>query len=101
MLQVEEKGGAVIFCVKAQPRSSKSMVTGEHDGGVKVNLKSPPVDGEANIECCRLLARTLGVARSQVQIVSGLRGKKKRVRVEGLSATGFAEKIEPFLSVSP
>ena len=100
MLQVQEKAGAVIFSVKARPRSSKSKVTGEHEGSLKVNLKAPPVDGEANLECCRLLARTLGVPRSQVQIVSGLRGKMKRVKIEGLSAAGFAEKITSFFSVS-
>ena len=97
MLQVEEKAGAIIFSIKAQPHSSKSTVTGEHDGSVKVKLKAPPVDGEANLECCKLLARTLGVPQSQVQIVSGLRGKKKRVRVDGLSAAEFAEKITPYL----
>ena len=70
MLQVQEKAGAVIFSVKVQPRSSKSKVTGEYEGSVKVSLKAPPVDGEANLECCRLLARMLGVPRSQVQIVS-------------------------------
>lgn len=100
MLQVQEKAGAVIFSVKVQPRSSKSKVTGEYEGIVKMSLKAPPVDGEANLECCRLLARILGVPRSQVQIVSGLRAKMKRVKVEGLSAAGFAEKITPYLSVS-
>ena len=98
-LQIQEKGGGVIFSVAARPRSTTSMVAGEHDGYVKVNLDAPPVDGGANLECCRLLARTLGVAKSQVEIVAGHSGKKKRVRVEGLSAVEFAEKIAPCLSV--
>lgn len=77
------------------------MVTGAYDGSIKVNLKAPPVDGEANLECCRLLARTLGVARSSVEIVSGTRGKMKRVKVFGLSAVEFTEKITPYLYSSP
>ncbi|NEX13489.1 MAG: hypothetical protein C1941_02115 [Prosthecochloris sp.] len=101
MLQVQEKAGSVFFSIKAQPRSSKSMVTGAYDGSIKVNLKAPPVDGEANLECCRLLARTLGVARSSVEIVSGTRGKMKRVKVFGLSAVEFTEKITPYLYSSP
>ena len=100
MLQVREKDGAVVFAVAARPRSSKSTVAGEHDGSMKVNLKAPPVGGEANIECCRLLARILGVAKSRVEIVSGHGGKKKRVKVEGLSAAEFAEKLAPYLTVS-
>ncbi|UZJ38051.1 MULTISPECIES: DUF167 domain-containing protein [unclassified Prosthecochloris] len=97
MLQVQETEGAVIFSVKVQPRSSKSMVSGEYDGSVKVNLKAPPVDGAANLECCRLLARTLGVPRTDVQIISGLRGKKKRVKVDGVSLARFREKVAPYL----
>jgi uncharacterized protein (TIGR00251 family) len=97
MLQIVEKEGAVIFSVKVQPRSSRSMIAGEHDGSVKVNLKAPPVDGAANLECCKLFARTLGVPRTDVQIISGLRGKKKRVMVEGVSSSGFREKVAPYL----
>lgn len=100
MVQVQETAGAVIFSVTARPRSSKSMIAGEFDGSVKVNLKAPPVDGEANVECCKLIARTLGVARTRVQIVAGLKGKKKRVKVEGLTAARFSEKIALYLTVS-
>ncbi len=99
MLKVEEKDGSVVFFVAARPRSSRSMVTGEHGGSLKVNLKAPPVDGKANLECCRLLARTLGVGKSRVEIVSGSNGKNKRVRIEGLSAAEFAEKIAPGIPV--
>ena len=42
MLQVEEKAGVVIFSIKAQPRSSKSTVAGEHGGSVKVNAGGNP-----------------------------------------------------------
>lgn len=97
MLQAKEKAGAVFFSVRAQPRSSASTITGEHDGNVKVNLKAPPVNGKANLECRRLLAKTLGVPCSRVRIVSGMRGKLKQVRVEGVSAAEFAQRIKPYL----
>ncbi len=97
MLQTEEKAGSVFFYVRVRPRSSESVITGEHDGCVKVNLKAPPVSGQANIECCRFLAKVLGVSRSQVLIVSGLKGRLKRVKVEEMTEVEFTEKITHYL----
>ena len=97
MLAVEEKEGAVLFSVAARPRSSKRMIAGELDGMLKVMLKAPPVDGEANKECCRYFSRLLGVARSRVQIVAGFKGKKKRVKVDGISVAEFMEIMNPHI----
>jgi len=85
-LRIEERGGAVRIPVRAQPRASRSEIAGEHDGALRVRLAAPPVEGAANDELVRLLARVLGVPRSAVRIVAGERGRTKIVEVEGVDA---------------
>lgn len=75
-----------MFPVRVVPRSSRSEIVGEHDGALKVRLNSPPVDGAANAELIKLVAKRLNVARSDIEIVSGEASKTKRLRVSGVTA---------------
>ena len=84
-IRIEDRGGRVRLSVRAQPRASRSELAGEHDGALKVRLAAPPVEGEANRELERLLAKLLGVGRSRVRVVAGETGRNKVVEVEGLT----------------
>lgn len=75
----------MIFDVRVVPRASKSEIIGEHDGALKVRIASPPVDGAANLELIRVLAKKLGVSRNDIEIISGATSKNKRIRVTNLS----------------
>jgi uncharacterized protein (TIGR00251 family) len=85
-LRVREQDGAVVFEVRVAPRASRSRVIGVQDGALKVALTAPPVDGAANEALRKLLAKTLGVAKSDVEIVRGDRGRIKLLRVNGIRA---------------
>ncbi len=69
--------------ILVQPRASRSEIVGPHGDHLKVRLAAPPVDGAANEELVRLLARELGVPRSGIEIVGGLSSRRKTVRVSG------------------
>ena len=56
---------------------------GEHDGALRVRIAAPPVEGAANEELVRTLARALGVPTRAVEITSGHASKSKVVRVVG------------------
>ncbi len=86
MLEIEEKEGSLTFTVRVVPRASKSGIVGEHNGAVKVRLTSPPVDGAANAELIKLLAKSFGVARSEVSMIAGETSKTKRIRISGATA---------------
>ncbi len=70
--------------VRAQPRASRSEIVGLHGDALKVRLAAPPVEGAANLELEKVLAKALGVPRSAVQVVRGASGRNKLVRVTGL-----------------
>jgi uncharacterized protein len=79
------------FTVQVVPRASKSEVIGEHDGVLKVRLAAPPVDGAANRELIRVLAKCFNLPQNAVRIVSGLNSKRKVVRAHGAHADQLKE----------
>lgn len=90
MIDFEEEPGALTFAVRVVPRASKSAVAGEHGGALKVRVAAPPVEGAANEELARLLAKQFGVAARDVEVLSGHASKSKRVRVRGANASDLA-----------
>jgi uncharacterized protein (TIGR00251 family) len=85
-------GGAVLELL-VQPRASRTRVAGEHDGRLKIQLAAPPVDGEANAALLAFLADTLGVKKADVALLAGESGRRKRVRIAGVTAGAAAAKL--------
>jgi len=85
-LRIREQDGAITFEVRVAPRASRNRVVGIQDGALKVALTAPPVDGAANEALKKLLAKALGVAKSDVEILRGDRARIKVLRVQGVSA---------------
>lgn len=84
-MRIDEKGGALCFAVRVQPRASRDEIAGEWQDGIKVRLTAPPVDDRANEALRRLLAARLNVPLSAVRIVSGERSRSKRIEIRGAS----------------
>ena len=84
MLQYSVQNGDLVFRVQVVPRASRSEVVGEHNGALRVRLAAPPVDGAANDELRRLLARIFNVPRSSIQLVSGQGSRTKQIRIAGV-----------------
>lgn len=86
MIALSEQDGRITFTIRVVPRASRTEIVGELDGAVKVRVSSPPVDGAANAELIKLFAKTLGVGKEAVEIVSGLSSRTKRIRITGVTA---------------
>ena len=91
MIQFTEKENTVVFAVRVVPRASRSEIVGEHEGALKVRIASPPVDGAANAELIKLLAKTFGVAKSEVEIVGGQTSKLKQVKISNADGAKISE----------
>jgi uncharacterized protein len=63
--------------VKVKPGAHKSALEQQADGSWLAQLKAPPVDGKANEELIALVARHLGLRKSQVRIKSGAASRLK------------------------
>ena len=97
MVNVTAKGDGVVFQVLAKPRASKSGVRGARDGALEIAIAAPPVDGEANTELVRFLARAFGVAARDVTIESGEGGRHKRVHIARISELDARARIAVLL----
>jgi uncharacterized protein (TIGR00251 family) len=76
------------------PRSSKTEVIGLYGDFLKIKLKSPPVDNEANEELIRYISEKLKISKSNIRIVSGQTQKKKILSLFG----GTIDKIKTLLT---
>ncbi len=93
MINFTEKNDSLVFSVRVVPRASKSEIVGEHDFALKVRIASPPVDGAANAELIKLLAKTFGVSKAQVEIISGQTSKTKQIKISNLKAEKFLQVV--------
>ena len=71
--------------VRVSPNSSQESVCFDKDQGLIVKLKSPPVEGRANRELIRIVAKKLGVAPSRITVCKGLISRNKVVLVQEFS----------------
>ena len=71
-----------VLRIRVQPSAGRSKVVGEHGGALKVRVAAPANEGKANAELVRFLAKTLGVSRGSVELVSGERSRDKAVAVQ-------------------
>lgn len=70
--------------VRVTTRAGRDEVAGEREDGVLlVRVKSPPVDGKANVAVCKVVAKAAGVPASRVSILRGHGSRDKTVRLDG------------------
>lgn len=82
------------FAVRVQPRARKDELAGERAGALLVRLKAPPVEGAANAALVRLLAKSLDVHVSAIEILRGASQRSKLVRVLGVRGSQVAALAE-------
>jgi uncharacterized protein (TIGR00251 family) len=91
MITVRETQTGVVFEIRVVPRASRSEAAGIQGDALKLRITAPPVEGKANVECIRLLARLLGVKRAQVEILAGRTARTKTVAIAGIRAEAVAK----------
>jgi uncharacterized protein (TIGR00251 family) len=87
VIRYSQHDRGLTFAVRVVPRASTSAVGGEYNGALRVRISAPPVDGAANQELTRVLARSFRVPQNAVEIISGSNSKNKIVRLQGADAT--------------
>ncbi|MGA7744662.1 MAG: DUF167 domain-containing protein [Polyangia bacterium] len=92
-LRVGEKDGAATLDIVVQPRCPREGVGPVVGDRLKVSVNAPPVEGKANEAVQRVLAEAFGVSRSAVTILRGEAGKRKTVRITGVTAAAARQMI--------
>ena len=85
-LIVQDTTDGAILTVHVQPKASTTECVGIYGAALKIRVAAPPVDGAANDALIRFLAQTLSLPLAAVHIESGTGGRRKRVRLRGVTA---------------
>jgi len=93
VIQFSEDSRGFTFTVRIVPRASRSEITGEQSGALRVRIAAAPVEGAANQELIKLLAKTFKLPQKAVEIVSGAASKNKIVRIQGADATRLQQLV--------
>ena len=92
-LDVQRQGDSLHIRVRVTPRASRSRVLGVREGALAVAVAAPPVDGAANTELTRTLARHFEIPQNRVSIVAGGSGRSKLVALGRLSEAELLQKV--------
>ena len=93
MIQFSEDNRGLTFAVRIVPRASRSEIAGEQSRALRVRIAAAPVEGAANQELIKLLAKTFKLPQKAVEIVSGAASKNKIVRIQGADATRLQQLV--------
>lgn len=82
--------------MRVKPRSRKNAILGAHAGALRLGVTAAPEKGKANRAVLELLAETLDVPLSCLEITAGLASKDKTVVVR-LSIRTVGERLARFV----
>jgi len=86
-------GESCTIKVRVQPKSSRNQVDGFQDGALRVRVTAAPTEGQANAAVIALLAKTLGVSKSRLEIIRGYSSRDKVVSVDTLTDQEVRRKL--------
>jgi uncharacterized protein len=97
MVELSDHPNGIILPVKAQPGSKRNAIRGEQNGMLKISVTQVAEKGKANKALIDVLAKELGLARSQIELIAGELQPQKRFLIRGLSRANLSERIEESL----
>ncbi len=77
----EIRDNYIYLYIKAQPNSSKTEFREILEDCVKLKINAQAIEGEANRELIKFLAKLFKVSKSEVEIISGEISKRKKVKL--------------------
>ena len=84
---------SVLLSVWLTPRAARDEVVSWQGDELRLRLRAPPVEGQANEALRRFLARRLGLPASAIELVAGAASRHKRLRIAGLSEAELRERL--------
>ena len=80
--------------VRVQPGARTNEVRGLKNGVLHVRVTAPPREGRANRALLELMARTLAVKKSDLEIVRGHTSRDKVVAIRGITSGEVSHRLK-------
>jgi uncharacterized protein (TIGR00251 family) len=86
---IRAAAGGVTVAVRAQPGAKKTAIVGVYGEGaaaqLKIAVQAPPIEGRANLALIAFLADRFGLAKKDVELVSGELSRSKVFLLRGVT----------------
>jgi uncharacterized protein len=93
MIAMQSHPEGTILPVRAQPGAKRNEIRGEQDGMLKVCVTQSPEKGKANKAVVELMAKSLGLRKSQIELLSGETSHQKRFLIRDITPEELAQKL--------
>ena len=93
MTPLESHPQGVVIRVKARPGARRNAFAGLHDGALRIDVTAAPEKGKANDAIIALLAKTFGVAKSSIELISSPANSQKRFLLHGIQLTDVQRQL--------
>jgi uncharacterized protein (TIGR00251 family) len=94
VVRSSQRGRTLTFAVRVTARASRGEIGGEHDGALRARVAAPPVEGAANRELTKLLAKAFRLPQNAVEIIAGNNSKNKTIRIHGGDAATLEQLVQ-------
>lgn len=86
--------GGTYVKLRVSPGAKSTAIKGLYgEGAVRLSVAAPPVEGKANAEVERYLARLFGASRSEVVVVKGVSSRDKLAFVRGVEPEAVRDSL--------
>ncbi len=91
MARLRTRDGGILFALRLTPKGGRDAVEGWSVGAdgsehLKARVASPPEDGKANAALIALLAKTLDVRKTTIEIIAGETSRLKTIAIAAPAA---------------
>jgi len=97
MITLDPHAAGTVLSIRAQPGSRRNEIRGEQDGALKVCVTQSPEQGKANKAIVDLLSKSLGLKKSQLELLSGATSHHKKFLVQGVEVAELSRRIANIL----
>jgi uncharacterized protein len=89
----------VLITLKVIPNKKQNRILkSEGENSFKVELKARPIEGKANVELVKYLAKVLELRQNQITIARGIHSREKVLQIQGIRGQKLMEKLKAIQS---
>ncbi|WP_348265017.1 DUF167 domain-containing protein [Telmatobacter sp. DSM 110680] len=97
---LSEVADGVTLAVRAQPGAKRTAIVGVYGAGdtlqLKIAVQAPPVEGRANEALVAFLAKTFGIPKRSVELLTGELSRSKVFLLRGIRLAEAQESLRPY-----
>jgi len=88
--------------IKLHPGARENLIICWMDNGfLKINIREKPIEGKANRSLLKFLSKSFNINRSEIEIISGKKSRKKKIRFWGIEESTLKLKINRLIDHEP